>query len=183
MRHDHYSPPSKYWKEFRRALKLSHQHFAVYAYLEGGPESHQTGLYCIAPVTIGAAMMLPEDEVVRIMEDLQRVGLLHWDAETDMVWLPCVATEQFRWKEGTGAERDNKTKGARKHVSMLPHSHLVEWFLDAWPVFRGSTECTDEGASKGLRRDSLSSSSYSSSSSCPPTAPGHFTCTSQGELP
>jgi hypothetical protein len=157
MRRDHYSPPSKWTKEFRKALKLSHQHFVIYAYLEGGLESHRTGLYFVTTAAVAAMTIVPEDEVRSVMQDLERVGLIHWDEDADVVWVPCVCAEQFRWHQGTGAERDNRTIESRKHVGSLPDSHVVRLFLGVWPVF---AEGASEGANQGAP---YSTSPYSSS--------------------
>lgn len=137
MRRDHFSSPAKWTKEFRRAVKMSHLHLAVYSYLESAPESHRTGIYFITSATVAEMVRAERDLVVQAMEDLEESGMIHWDQENDVVWIPCVCAEQFRWKHGTGSASDNKTVEARKHIAALPHSRLLELFLANWPVFDG----------------------------------------------
>ena len=150
MRKDHYSPPKKWTREFRQALKLSHQHLVVYAYLEGGPESHSTGIYFVVPAAVAAMTGLEEDDARRIMQDLERVGLIHWDEDADIVWVPCVCDEQFRWHTPEKSRRDYRTDEARRHVADLPDSHVVRLFLGVWPVFaQGAVEGATQGATQG----------------------------------
>ena len=137
MRRDHYSSPSKWTKEFRRAVKMSHLHLAVYAYLESAPESHRTGIYFITPATVAEMVCADRDAIVQVMEDLEEAGMIQWDQATDVVWIPCVCAEQLRWKHGTGSAADNKTVEARKHLATLPRTRLLELFLANWPVFDG----------------------------------------------
>lgn len=146
MRRDHFSSPAKWTREFRQALKMSHRHFAVYAYLEGGLESHRTGIYFVTVSAVAEMTNTTRDDVRKIMEELESVGLINWDSEFDVVWIPCVCAEQFRWRHGTGSAKDNKAKEAVKHVAKLPKSRLVDLFLANWPVFR---EGAWEGAWEG----------------------------------
>lgn len=150
MRKDHFSPPSKWTKEFRQALKMGHLHFAVYAYLEGAPESHRTGIYFITLSAIAEMVVADRDLAEQAMDDLERVGLIHWDRDHDVVWVPCVCAEQYRWKTSEKSKKDNGTMEGRKHIASLPRSRLVGLFLADWPVFnQGAWQGASEGAYEG----------------------------------
>ena len=149
MRSDHYLPPAKWTREFRQALRLSDAHLKVYAYLESAPESHATGIYF---VTLGAvAEMLREERetVAKIVDDLERVNLLFWDAEASVVWVPCVCGEQFRWTNRAGRDRsrDFRLTEARRHLDNLPPSPLADLFRHRWPIF--GEEAPTQGAYQG----------------------------------
>lgn len=151
MRKEHFAPPPKWTREYRQALGLGPLHFIVYSYLEGGLESHRTGIYFITLSAIAEMVRADRDAVESVMDDLSEVGLIHWDPDHSIVWIPCVCAEQFRWNTGTGAERDNKTIEGRKHIASLPKSRLVDLFLANWPVF---AEGASGGASQGARQGS-----------------------------
>lgn len=137
MRREHSSFPSKWTREFRCAIKLSHLHLAIYAYLENAPESHMTGIYFITPAAIAEMVCADRGLVVQAMADLEEARLIHWDQASDVVWIPCVCAEQFRWKRGSGSESDYRTVNAKKHLAHLPPTPLLEKFLSNWPVFAG----------------------------------------------
>ena len=167
MRKDHYTPPSKWTKEYAQALKLGDVHFKVYAYCEGGPESHRTGLYF---VTLGAIaeMVREERETVQaVLDDLEQVGLAFFDGESGVIWVPSVCAEQFRWK-GHAKPLDHKVTEAKAHISNLPASPLVARFLAVWPVF---AEGACQGASEGACQGSTSSYPYPSSPQTRPKGP------------
>ena len=146
MRKDHFSPPAKWTREFRQALKLSDAHFKVYAYLEGGLESHSTGIYFVTLSAIAEMVHEDRDFVARIMEELERAGLILWDSQADVVYVPCVCAEQFRWsgRKGKDPEKDFRVKDGRGHIQALPRCALVELFLARWPIFT-----PEEGAYQG----------------------------------
>lgn len=155
MRKDHYQPPAKWTREFRQALRLSDAHLKVYLYLESAPESHATGIYF---VTLGAvAEMLSEERetVAKIVDDLERIGLVMWDSAASVVWVPCVCAEQYRWtnRPNRKHEHDYRLIEARRHLNSLPTSRLVALFLQAWPIFgtgegayQGATQAPHQGA-------------------------------------
>jgi hypothetical protein len=147
MRKDHYSPPVKWTREFRQALKLGDAHFKIYAYLEGGPESHATGLYFVTPATIAEMVREDRDTVVRVMDDLERVGLMLWDSTADVVLVHVVCAEQYRGS--LCRNKDNRIVEARRHLAALPKTHLRDLFLGRWPIFREPTEGPCQGATEG----------------------------------
>lgn len=167
MRKDHYLPPSKWTREFRRALRLSDAHFKVYAYLESGIESHRTGIYFINLASIGEMVGEDRETVGSIIDDLERVGLVLWDREASVIWVPCVCAEQFRWRRQQTAWKaaDYKVIEARRHLELLPPSRLVEMFLAQWPAFapseegasQGASQAPSQGASQGAWQGSFSS--------------------------
>jgi hypothetical protein len=176
VRKDHYFSPAKWTKELRRAIKLSRDHGLVYLFLESAPESHRTGLYFVTAASIAALTTVPEDDVRRIMGDLEKAGLLHWDEAADVVWLPAVCGEQYRWMGGTGAEKDNRTVEGRKHVAALPDSYVVRLFLDVWPVFR-------EGASEGARHAPYREAPYPTTCPTPTPTPNNSSSQRKSEIP
>jgi hypothetical protein len=98
------------------------------------------------------------DEVARIVDDLERIGLVLWDANAGVVYVPCVCAEQFRW---TGSAKKDPSKDfrlieGRRHIASLPPSPLVELFLSRWPTFKpeeapyqAPTRGATEGAYQG----------------------------------
>ena len=147
MRKDHYSPPRKWTLEYAQALKIGPEHFAVYALLESGPDSHATGLYWTTVARVADLVRMQPDEVERFMGDLDRTGLIQWDAEANVVLVPCMCAEQFRWKkDGKPKGGDKRIPEAVAHLSQLPPTYLLERFLSVWPQFRDGS---DEGASQG----------------------------------
>lgn len=148
MRKDHYSPPVKWTREYRQTLKLGDAHFKVYCYLEGGPESHATGLYFITPATIAEMTREDREAVVSVMEDLEQVGLILWDQDADVVLVPAVCAEQYRWNRGV-KHNDLRLIEARRHLNALPTTYLRDVFLGRWPVFRGDAEGATVGATQG----------------------------------
>lgn len=153
MRKDHYSSPAKWTREFRQALKLSDAHFKVYSYLESGLESHATGIFFVTRSAVAEMVMEDDrDNVARIMGDLEEFGLILWDDNADVVYVPCVCPEQFRWtgKAKTDPTRDYRLIEAKRHIASLPKSNLVELFLSRWPIFK-----PDEGAMQGASQGAI----------------------------
>ncbi|SDX70369.1 hypothetical protein SAMN05421644_11028 [Allochromatium warmingii] len=167
MRKDHYSPPAKWTREFRGALKLSDAHFKVYSYLENALESHATGIYFITLSAIAEMVCDERDFVARIMEELESAGLILWDAKADVVYVPCVCGEQFRWsgRAGKDPEKDFRVTDGRRHIQSLPTSYLIELFLSRWPIFK-----TDEGAYQGAYQ-APSQGAYQGATQAPYQAP------------
>lgn len=151
MRKDHFSLPVKWTREFRRALKLGDVHFKTYCYLESAPESHATGIYFVTVAAIAAMVIEDQDVVGAALDDLQRVGLILWDAEADVVYVHAVCAEQFRWRsDGKPKEADKRVLEARNHLRNLPDTPLLATFLNRWPVFaEGASEGASEGAYQG----------------------------------
>jgi hypothetical protein len=152
VRKDHYSPPSKWAREWNQALQLSGAHLRVYQYCENGMETHRTGIYLLTPSAIAEwvgspAEPIEREDVERILDDLERVGLLHWDRNNRVIWVPCVCGEQFRWK-GEPKANDYRVQEAREHIIRLPTSPLVTAFLDRWPVFKAPPEGAYQGATQ-----------------------------------
>lgn len=176
MRKDHYCAPVKWTREYRQALKLGDRHFKVYAYLEGGPESHATGIYFVTPGTIAEMVRETRDTVVVVLGELAQAGMIRWDPAADVVLVPVVCAEQFRWSGRPHKSTDNRVVEARHHLAALPPTPLLAEFIARWPVFRapeegafeGACQGASEGASKGLAKGPLPVTSPSS----PLTAPG-----------
>lgn len=166
MRKDHFVPPAKWTREFRQALKLSDAHFKVYSYLEGGLESHRTGIYFVTLSAVAEMVYQSRDTVATIMEDLEREGLILWDQACDVVFVPCVCEEQFRWSDKTRRREDDfRVVEARRHLRDLPRSHLVEVFLSRFPVFADPSEKPlakglGKGHAKGLGKGQLPVTCY-----------------------
>lgn len=146
MRKDHFYPPSKWTREFRAALKLSDQHFKVFAYLEGGLESHATGIYFVTLSGIGEMLNEERETIGAIIEDLERIGLVLWDREASVVWIPCVCGEQYRWKNQQPKTTDYRVIEACRHLGSLPQTRLLPMFVAHWPVFRVAVEGATQGA-------------------------------------
>lgn len=173
MRKDHYTPPAKWTREFRQALKLSDAHFKVYAYLESGLESHATGIYFVTLSAIAEMVRDDRDNVARIMGDLEEFGLILWDDNADVVYVPCVCAEQFRWTGKAKADRDYRLIEAKRHLASLPRSNLVELFLSRWPIFK-----PDEGATQGAWEGAMQGATQA-----PPQAPTPSTCSFSPSIP
>lgn len=180
MRKDHFSSPSKWTREFRQALKLSDAHFKVYAYLEGGLESHATGIYFVTLSAVAEMVNEDRDFVARIMEELEAAGLIFWDAKADVVYVPCVCAEQFRWtgRKGKEPERDFRVTDGRRHIEGLPKSTLVELFLARWPIFtpeegayQGATQAPTQGAYQGATTTTCTDTRRLDPSQTPGAAP------------
>ncbi len=176
MRKDHYSTPSKWTKEFRQALKLGDVHFKVYAYLEGGIESHPTGIYFVTLSAIAEMVREDRDLIGPAMEDLEEVGLIVWDQAADVVYVPCVCAEQYRWGSRSKSDpaRDFRLIEAKRHISALPATRLVEMFLYRWPVFapdQGATQGAMQAPTQGACIGATPSTCSFSSSNPPPRAP------------
>jgi hypothetical protein len=153
MRKDHYTTPAKWTREFRQALRLSDLHLKVYAYLESAPESHPTGIYFVTLAAIAEMTGEERDTVVKIVDDLERIGLVMWDAAASVVWVPCVCGEQYRWtnRPQRKTAEDYRLIEARKHLDNLPPSRLVNLFRQAWPIFtqgEAPTQAPSQGATQ-----------------------------------
>ncbi|NCA91206.1 MAG: hypothetical protein EOM92_20600 [Gammaproteobacteria bacterium] len=151
MRKEHFTPPAKWTREFRQALRLSDAHLKVYTYLESAPESHPTGIYFITLAAIAEMTGEERVTVAKIVDDLERCGLVMWDAVASVVWVPCVCGEQYRWthrpQRKTG--EDYRLIEARKHLDDLPPSRLVNLFRQAWPIFgEAPTQAPSQGATQ-----------------------------------
>ena len=152
MRKDHYLPPAKWTRQFRQALRLSDVHLKVYAYLESAPESHPTGIYFITLAAIAEMTGEERETVAGIVDDLERIGLVMWDAAASVVWVPCVCGEQYRWtnRPRRKTEEDYRLIEARKHLDDLPPSRLVNLFRQAWPIFgEAPTQAPPKPPAKG----------------------------------
>jgi hypothetical protein len=165
MRKHHYTPPSKWLKEFRRALSLGRDHLLVYTYLESGLESHATGLYHILPAALGGMIRLEADAVEQILEELQKAGLILWDDAEGIVYIPCVCEEQFRWTGRDWKRTDNRVVEGRAHVRELPDSWVKKAFLERWEIF------TEEGACKGLGSPSEGAPTSTTTTTTNPLSP------------
>ncbi len=144
MRKEHFHAPVKWTREFRQALRLSDAHLKVYAYLESAPESHPTGIYFITLAAVAEMTGEARETVAKIVDDLERTGLVLWDAVASVIWVPCVCAEQYRWRQRPTRKQDDfRLIEARKHLDNLPPSRLVALFRQAWPIFdvrEGATE-------------------------------------------
>lgn len=149
MRKDHYVAPVKWTREFRQALKLSDLHFKVYAYLEGGPESHATGIYFITPAAIAEMVRDDRESVLLALDDLEQAGLILWDQAADVVLVHAVCAEQYRWRNPNPKGEDRRIAEARSHLRALPKTALRELFLGRWPIFQDDREGASEGAYQG----------------------------------
>ena len=149
MRKDHYTAPVKWTREFRQALKLSDAHFKVYAYLEGGPESHATGLFFILVSAIAEMVREDRETVASVLEDLEQVGLILWDRSADVVLVHAVCAEQYRFPWKKAGPENLRIIEARRHLHALPATPLRELFLGRWPVFHDAAEGASVGASVG----------------------------------
>jgi hypothetical protein len=149
MRKDHYCAPAKWTREFRVALKLSDQHFKVLAYLEGGLESHPTGIYFVTLSAIGEMVHEDRDAVAGIMDDLEKIGLILWDRDADVVWVPCVCSEQYRWRDRTPKTTDYRVVEACRHLESLPQTRLLKMFLAHWPVFQLASQGAYQAPTQG----------------------------------
>jgi hypothetical protein len=135
MRRQHYYPPSKWTKEFRKAIKLSHLHYAVYACLEGGPQSDRTGLYLLFTTAIAGMVRVDVGQVEQVLVDLEEADLIVWDAESEVVWVPCVCEEQHSWSSEEAMMRDKQIIQSRRYIASLPDCRPVDLFLKRWPAF------------------------------------------------
>lgn len=134
MRADHYAPPRKWINEYRRAIRIGDTAFKLYCYCENGIESHRTGLYFVTAESI-ATMIAEEPETVEsTFDDLETVGLVFRDQPNELVYVPSVCDDQFRWKSEPKGN-DWRVVEARRHIAALPHSPLVAMFLERWPIF------------------------------------------------
>ena len=144
MRKEHFHPPAKGTREFRQALRLSDAHLKVYAYMESAPESHPTGIYFITLAAVAEMTGEERDTVAKIVDDLERTGLVMFDSVASVIWVPCVCAEQYRWSQRPTRKHDDfRLIEARKHLDNLPPSRLVALFRQAWPIFdvrEGATE-------------------------------------------
>ena len=175
MRKEHFTPPAKWTREFRQALRLSDAHLKVYTYLESAPESHPTGIYFITLAAIAEMTGEERVTVAKIVDDLERCGLVMWDAVASVVWVPCVCGEQYRWthrpQRKTG--EDYRLIEARKHLDDLPPSRLVNLFRQAWPIFgeaptQGATQAPTEAPYQGANTTPCTASPSQSSKSARP---------------
>ena len=129
MRKEHFTPPAKWTREFRLALRLSDVHLKVYAYLESAPESHPTGIYFITLAAIAEMTGEERETVAGIVDDLERIGLVMWDAAASVVWVPCVCGEQYRW-----THRPRRKTGARRDSKSADSSRRRTGHRRAWPI-------------------------------------------------
>jgi hypothetical protein len=146
MRKEHFHPPAKWTREFRQALRLSDAHLKVYAYLESAPESHPTGIYFVTLAAVAEMTGEDRETVAKIVDDLERTGLVMFDSVASVIWVPCVCAEQYRWtrRPSRKATEDYRLIDARRHLDNLPPSRLVSLFRQAWPIFDAR-----EGATQG----------------------------------
>ena len=173
MRKEHFTPPAKWTREFRQALRLSDAHLKVYTYLESAPESHPTGIYFITLAAIAEMTGEERVTVAKIADDLERCGLVMWDAVASVVWVPCVCGEQYRWthrpQRKTG--EDYRLIEARKHLDDLPPSRLVNLFRQAWPIFtpgEAPTQAPTQAPYQGANTTPCTASPSQSSKSARP---------------
>jgi hypothetical protein len=79
--------PPKFWiSNFASQLRaMSPHHLLVFAYLVTGPNSHISGLYRFDAHAAAEDTGLDEDEILKILADLQSLG---WcDYESRIVWI------------------------------------------------------------------------------------------------
>lgn len=178
MRKDHFTPPAKWTREFRQALRLSDAHLKVYAYLESAPESHPTGLYFITLAAVAEMTGEDRETVARIVDDLERIGLVFWDAMASVIWVPCVCAEQYRWtnRPQRKTQEDYRLVEARRHLDSLPPSHLVLLFNQAWPIFasEGATQAPTQAPYQGANTNTTTCTASPSSFSKPSPPPAKF---------
>lgn len=174
MRKDHFSHPAKWTREFRQALRLSDAHLKVYAYLESAPESHPTGLYFVTLAAVAEMTGEDREAVARIVDDLERIGLVFWDDVASVIWVPCVCAEQYRWtnRPQRKTQEDYRLIEARRHLDSLPPSRLVSLFNQAWPIFasEGATQAPTQAPYQGANTTTCTASPSSSSKTSPPAA-------------
>ena len=170
MRKDHYSAPVKWTREFRQALKLGDLHFKLYTYLEGGPESHATGLYFVTPAAIGEMIREDRTAVLTGLDDLERVGMILWDRAADVVLVHAVCAEQYRWKNPNPKGEDRRVAEARGHLRALPRTALRDLVLGRWPIFRDDMEGPYQGASEGAYQGANTTTRTACPSDAPPPA-------------
>ena len=169
MRKEHFLFPVKWLKQFAQALRLGDVHFKVYVYLESAPDSHATGCFFTTPARVAEMVAADQDEVALALDELHDAGLIQWDAEARVVWVPCMAEEQFRWKGGPKPS-DHRVTEARRHIAQLPPSWVVACFLQGWPVFREPDEGASQGASQGAWQGALTVTNTSPSLRAPGAA-------------
>ncbi|WP_295431035.1 hypothetical protein [uncultured Thiodictyon sp.] len=171
MRKDHYSAPVKWTREFRQALKLGDLHFKLYAYLEGGPESHATGLYFVTPAAIGEMIREDRESVLTGLEDLESIGLILWDRAADVVLVHAVCAEQYRWRKTNPKGPDLRVIEGRRHLRALPRTQLLDLFLGRWPIFQDDAEGAYQGASEGAYQGAWQGATPTTRTASPSDAP------------
>ena len=139
MRADHYAPPRKWIKEYRRAIRIGDTAFKLYLYCENGIESHRTGLYFVTDESIATMIAEDPETVAATFDDLETVGLVFRDQPNELVYVPSVCDDQFRWKSEPKGNDWRVVEAQRQHIAQTlsrrkfpPRLHDRDGMPEAW---------------------------------------------------
>lgn len=114
-------------KEFRR---LSCEGKIVYFYILTCPERVSEGLFNVAPESVAAMTALELTSISAALEELQEVGLVGWDADSELVLDRNALLTSPVPAPKPGKKPDGRAIGFAKRFLRLPPSPITEEFLD-----------------------------------------------------
>ena len=138
-----------FWKTC--AKLTDHRDVLVLAFLEGGPSSHQTGLFSMHLIDVCRYTLLTEKEVRDSINKLSKHGLIVFDPFRSIVYVKGMASRQYR----TNDFNDTQLAGLCYHAERMEdmdspavdqYIHdLSEAYDDAAIFFGGESSLDDAG--------------------------------------
>jgi len=125
----HLLSPAVYDRKYRRLNKDAK---IVVSYVWGAPARSTEGLSRIPISYIMGDNGLSETEVINALDELQAVGMVEWDEETETI-LDCLSLKFNPLKNGVNKETgevtvNNRLPGALKQLDSLINSPLLHSF-------------------------------------------------------
>ena len=96
---------------------------AIYQYLWTNEYTHVSGIYRIKKANILDELDLKSSEFDKFFQVLIKNGLIHWDADRQIIWVVSMLEHQIK-------TRNDKIKaGIVAHLDTLYHTPLIPLFL------------------------------------------------------
>lgn len=93
-----------------------HREHRVFIYLEAGPNSHYSGLFHAFPADISKNTLVPIREVPDVLRNLQRIGLIVFDEDRQLVHVRGMLKRQL----GTQTLNDDNAAGIVHYTERMP---------------------------------------------------------------
>jgi hypothetical protein len=93
-----------------------HREHRAFIYLEAGPNSHYSGLFHAFPADISRNTLIPAREVSDVLRNLQRIGLIVFDEDRQLVHVRGMLKRQL----GTQTLNDDNAAGIVYYTERMP---------------------------------------------------------------